>query len=764
MFTRKALYSSAWCNNCRLALLKAFISSSGFHARPNVRPRYIKIGARNSEQLKSFGTSTASHSDVVQEQSSDSPIIEETSGQGTEQIPTEEHDDPETASSTPWYLQVEPPKRASNPLLERQRLPQLPPDPPPLLGPMLEYVSIDLGLDDLTLFDLRDVDPPPALGANLLMIIGTARSEKHLHISADRFCRWLKVTQKLSPYADGLLGRGEMKLKLKRKARRARLLSKVGVSETGNADDGLRTGWICVNVGIIQDGRDIDGSLGHQEAYVGFGREPGRAKVVVQMLTQEKREELDLEDLWGKMLRRHERKEDRITKGQDQLLSEQEVGQNHLSEKRPMPDSRFLTIPEPLKRPLNLINQVRHLHHYSHCSTAALDSHKEAYSKDVESQEKRGGHKTPHEDRNEHFRVDPSASEETLWEVEKHESRIMKEQEEADDTDSQRSQGARFSHLRIWKESAKYRKNLELDSLRQHVNSLWKLSREDTIKALGRDASDHDSTAFLKSFYEGLPQSLEAEHWELLLALVSHGVVIGHPGYGKAQLALLSQKMQLSIKPPERVLRRLFHTFLIPNLEKAGIFRKTGTALPKLTKESIVNAIITLHVLHSHGFDIETRDIRYKLYRAAIMAFRDGPRIRTGDPGRLMWALDTLNARLHHSPSYSVCLRLLVESCEILQRDPQFPKAERVKMVSAYLGKPPRQRYSDEVVKQASSTITELNRKIRQYRRMRNSELHVADAEPMGTEVQRLLGRRIWCKDYSENLIQPRQARFGGIM
>ncbi len=242
-----------------------------------------------------------------------------------------------STSATPWYLQVETPQRVSSSLLERQRLPELPPDPPTLLKPMLEHISIDLGLDDLTIFDLRNLDPPPALGANLLMILGTARSEKHLHVSADRFCRWLKVTHKLSPYADGLLGRGELKLKLRRKARRARLLSNVGSSETGNADDGIRTGWICVNIGSIEDRRSPVETFAGREGYVGFGSGAGGTKVVIQMLTQEKRDELDLEDLWGKMLMRHERKEGRLSLGQEGLLPDQEIGQSSLSEQLVVP-------------------------------------------------------------------------------------------------------------------------------------------------------------------------------------------------------------------------------------------------------------------------------------------------------------------------------------------------------------------------------------------------------------------------------------------
>ncbi|KAL9008335.1 MAG: hypothetical protein Q9173_006528 [Seirophora scorigena] len=189
---------------------------------------------------------------------------------------------------------------------------------------MLEHISVDLGLDDLYLLDLRDIDPPPALGANLMMIIGTARSEKHLHVSADRFCRWLRTTHKLSPYADGLLGRGELRLKLKRKNRRARMLNSVGASDSGNTDDGIRTGWVCVNIGLIEDNRNAaQESMDQQDDdYVGFGGGSSDVRMVVQMLTEEKREELDLELFWQQALGRYIRKRDRIAKaGEESSLS-----------------------------------------------------------------------------------------------------------------------------------------------------------------------------------------------------------------------------------------------------------------------------------------------------------------------------------------------------------------------------------------------------------------------------------------------------------
>lgn len=332
MIIRKAVLSIARCSNCRVTLLNVIAPYTSLSVRPATRVQHTRIGARDNITQQHFSTSRAWTSDLVQQQQQEQLNQgEETSFEAEQYAESNEIPEP-MASATPWYLQVDVPQRASNPLLERQQIPELPPDPPPLLKPMLEHISVDLGLDDLILFDLRRIDPPPALGANLIMVLGTARSEKHLHVSADRFCRWLKTTYKLTPYADGLLGRGELKIRMRRKMRRAKLLSSVGSIETSTTDDGLRTGWICVNVGTIEDGRASIEDFSKQHGYVGFGSEAEGAKVVIQMLTQEKREELDLEDLWGKMVKRQERKENRISKAPDGLSSVQKGDQSPNSE------------------------------------------------------------------------------------------------------------------------------------------------------------------------------------------------------------------------------------------------------------------------------------------------------------------------------------------------------------------------------------------------------------------------------------------------
>jgi hypothetical protein len=211
---------------------------------------------------------------------------------------------------TPWYLRVQQPsiEQAESPLAARQRIPELPDHSPSLLQPLLEHVSRELGMDDLTILDLRSLDPPPALGANLLMIIGTARSEKHLHVSADRLCRWLRSTYGLRPYADGLLGRNELKLKMRRKAKRSRLLSAVGAKATADSevDDGIRTGWVCVNVGRVEGGElpKSEEETRREERIVGFGTQTTGSNVVVQMMTEEKRGDVDLENLWEEVLQR----------------------------------------------------------------------------------------------------------------------------------------------------------------------------------------------------------------------------------------------------------------------------------------------------------------------------------------------------------------------------------------------------------------------------------------------------------------------------
>ncbi|KAF2031506.1 hypothetical protein EK21DRAFT_63155 [Setomelanomma holmii] len=223
-------------------------------------------------------------------------------------------------SSVPWYLRQHSSVRDQG--QQAIEVPELPPNPPPLLKTILEYISITAGLDDLQLLDLRHLDPPPALGPKLIMIIATARSEKHLHVAADRFARYLRREHDLKANAAGLLGRNELKIKLRRKAKRMRMLANVGGAvPEGNIDDGIRTGWICCTLSKIEAHPDDMHMPGDNvQEFVGFRDVKPGVNVVVQMFTEEKRAETDLETLWGGVLRSHQRQDEAVDEKLKELL------------------------------------------------------------------------------------------------------------------------------------------------------------------------------------------------------------------------------------------------------------------------------------------------------------------------------------------------------------------------------------------------------------------------------------------------------------
>jgi hypothetical protein len=178
---------------------------------------------------------------------------------------------------------------------------------------------------------------------------------KHLNVSADRFCRWLRSNYKLRPYADGLLGRNELKLKLRRKARRLKLAQSVGNTLEAGRDDGITTGWICVNLGSVEgvgDGipvrEDADadrdaarGPEGKQEdvelsddGYIGFGSRSTAPRIVVQMFTEEKRAEMDLEGLWEARAARRAAKDEKADSAVD-TISASNVNDERFAMQRP---------------------------------------------------------------------------------------------------------------------------------------------------------------------------------------------------------------------------------------------------------------------------------------------------------------------------------------------------------------------------------------------------------------------------------------------
>ncbi|KAH7031156.1 uncharacterized protein B0I36DRAFT_323302 [Microdochium trichocladiopsis] len=299
MASRTAL-ASAGCSSCRSAVLRLFAADFASPAPlssrlapelvlarrnrlgPTIARPYSTPARRPESSADTTGTASPLPKDVETVPSNDQH--EDVSQQSSPGTP---------ADSVPWYLQVEPPRHIAT--LEPPPLPPVPADGPPILSSILEYAAEELGLDELALLDLRELDPAPALGTNLFMLFGTARSERHLHVSAGRFVRWLRAKHRVHADADGLLGPNERKTKLRRKARKAKLLQIMGTDET---DDGIRTGWICVNLGTIGRSGPEKANLGEDGRLTGFGTTQEGTSIVFQIMTEARRAEMNLEALW----------------------------------------------------------------------------------------------------------------------------------------------------------------------------------------------------------------------------------------------------------------------------------------------------------------------------------------------------------------------------------------------------------------------------------------------------------------------------------
>ena len=208
----------------------------------------------------------------------------------------------EVPEEKPWFLDEEPPRHPSS--LHKPTLPNVPDDAPPMLEAMLKYVYEDMGLDELSMLDLRDLDPPASLGPNLIMLFATARSERHLHVSSGRFVRWLKREHNVGARAEGLIGAAELKTKLRRLRKKAKLMGQ-NTNIVPGGDNGISTGWICVNFRTATSTNADSVTFDESGRMSGFGASENGTTIVVQCMTEARRAELDLEKLWVGLLKRN---------------------------------------------------------------------------------------------------------------------------------------------------------------------------------------------------------------------------------------------------------------------------------------------------------------------------------------------------------------------------------------------------------------------------------------------------------------------------
>ncbi|KAI9683600.1 MAG: ATPase synthesis protein 25 mitochondrial [Trizodia sp. TS-e1964] len=487
----------------------------------------------------------------------------------------------------PWYLQqqINPQQPSTLPLPEQQQYPILPADAPSILKPLLSHIFIELGLERLSLLDLRNLDPPPALGANLIMILCTARSEKHLHSSADKLCRWLRSNHKLSPYADGLLGRDETKRKLKRMARKTKLLGSVGYANEEKPDDGIRTNWVCVNLGnVLEAASPRNSDTGLDSGSSGFAARTESCRIVVQMLTCKKRSELDLERLWGGILQRAtghetmpkiEAQESGIPEGTKDTTLPSEL--QLLDSSGDMDNSPVQpSIPEGTKdttvpSELQLLDLSGGMEKSPIQPSIYLDSTQTNYSKtstlptDILTRQDITNVKG----------------------VSKHISKSL----------VLPSHSRQFQTLedKIIPNASKN----NYTKLNRYLKHLRKISRHKALRCLGKNARDTHSTSFLRKFYAAFPITFEASHWDILIEFISYGIQIGHKGYTKEALMDAFHAMELSeINIDSHIPNNMLNGLLIFN--PSTRFPFSGLSVPK----GLEQAASVFESMQQRGYDL----------------------------------------------------------------------------------------------------------------------------------------------------------------
>lgn len=554
------------CAGCRLTLIRSFVSLPNLSIRVPQSVDRSHIPRRTQRiqySSRAAGLGVNNHDDsskYIEEEKKDGlgEGIEDTREVGSTHI-----------SNTPWYLQVDSPQRAPRPISERQRIPDLPENAPPVLAPLMQQVSIDLGLDDLTLLDLRGLDPPPALGANLLMLIGTARSEKHLHVSADRLCRWLRSTYKLKPDADGLLGRNELKLKLKRKAKRAKLM---GSAADDNNDDGVRTGWVCVDIGVVAGAEGMPELAPLPKTFVGFGRRTEDVRIVVQMLTEEKRADINLEKLWTGILDR----------GSPKKIEEETVGEISEQTDHHFPVSTNASSQSPML--------ARHSRGY-HSTARRLNVAEAPFS----------------------ALVTPLHTDSTTNPFPAHDLQAIYHATKQD-LASGNYERARSSIIRCSQSIQQLQnENWRPFLLRMLGAHLQSLPASTALEMLGNGDSDSSSTPFLLCFYETLsPTYRSMAEIEMLVWLIAFAQDLGHPGYDYLKLLdIFDESRAAGVKISVDSYSRMLRVLLNPTGRQSNYFGPSEAVLAA--------SLDILQAMHDQGLDILSEDILVELQELTML-------------------------------------------------------------------------------------------------------------------------------------------------
>lgn len=188
---------------------------------------------------------------------------------------------------TPWYLRDE----NSSDLVESReiQIPDVPEGAPQSLHEFLFLVAQEYGLKDILIFDMKEMETEREnqidTNSAYYNIIATGKSEKHVFNAANELRKYIKKDYSKLPKFEGIVTVG----KNSRSRRRMRRNAGKGLLATDNEYGQPANSWIICNT-------DID-------------------NIVIHMLTDERRQQLNLESLWCK-------EEDKLSYEKNQVIYE----------------------------------------------------------------------------------------------------------------------------------------------------------------------------------------------------------------------------------------------------------------------------------------------------------------------------------------------------------------------------------------------------------------------------------------------------------
>ncbi|KAK9254391.1 hypothetical protein V1507DRAFT_480149 [Lipomyces tetrasporus] len=173
----------------------------------------------------------------------------------------------DVVSSTPWYLRE---ANTHSTVTNLTPLPDIPDDAPQEVTEILNFLATDLGLMELSLVDLRSRNT--TFGPHAIMIVGTARSDRHLIRASEELRVHLKKTYRVKLRIEGLVSKDNLKVQERRiKKKISKYTGDVSAYEQDLRSSSKNT-WVFFDTRV--------------------------KGINIHVITSEKRWQLDLEGLW----------------------------------------------------------------------------------------------------------------------------------------------------------------------------------------------------------------------------------------------------------------------------------------------------------------------------------------------------------------------------------------------------------------------------------------------------------------------------------